>query len=295
MRIYYSDDYVLAAHGFDTTRKAAWVAESLRVDPIDGIELVAPDLLTESDLLTAHDPAYVEAVRDGEPSSLAESSSFPWDPGLWTMVRASNGGAVRAALDVLANGGIAGSLSSGLHHARRGRGSGFCTFNGLALAARAALTAGASSILIIDLDAHCGGGTFDILRDEPAVRQLDIAVNGFDWYAGTDRMVLDEVHAAGEYLPTLRRRLAEHEDVPYDLVVYNAGMDPYVGCDVGGLAGMTFEVLAERERTVFEWCRSRDLPTAFVLAGGYTGTRVTQAELVALHRLTIAAAAGVAT
>jgi len=50
-----------------------------------------------------------------------------------------------------------GSLSSGLHHARRTHGAGFCTFNGLALAALTALevlTAGAQRVLILNLDAH---------------------------------------------------------------------------------------------------------------------------------------------
>ena len=32
---------------------------------------------------------------------------------------------------------------------------------------------------------------------------------------------------------------------------------------------MTREVLAERETTVFDWCRANRLPAAFVLAGGY--------------------------
>lgn len=74
MHLYDSDDYVLAAHGFDTTRKSGWIAESLRADPIDGVELVAPEPLSEADVLAVHDPAYVAAVRDGEPRSLAESN-----------------------------------------------------------------------------------------------------------------------------------------------------------------------------------------------------------------------------
>jgi hypothetical protein len=69
-------------------------------------------------------------------------------------------------------------------------------------------------------------------------------------------------------------------------------MDPYEHCDIGGLTGINREILTERERTVFDWCRAEGLPVAFVLAGGYTGSQVTQAELVDLHRLTISAAAG---
>ena len=105
-------------------------------------------------------------------------------------------------------------------------------------------------------------------------------------------MRLDVIDRPDDYLPTLRARLdALSGRVPgFDLVLYNAGMDPYEGCEVGGLDGMTRDVLGERERTVFDWCRSEGVPVAFVLAGGYTGPRVTQDELVELHRLTISAA-----
>jgi hypothetical protein len=50
-------------------------------------------------------------------------------------------------------------------------------------------------------------------------------------------------------------------------------------------------MLAERERLVFAWCREKRLPVAFVLAGGYLGAGLDRAGLVALHRLTLAAAA----
>jgi hypothetical protein len=43
---------------------------------------------------------------------------------------------------------------------------------------------------------------------------------------------------------------------------------------------------------VFDWCRSRGLPIAFVLAGGYLGRHLDEARLVDLHRLTLSAAAG---
>ncbi len=49
MKVYYSPDYVVAAHAFDTTRKARWVADSLRTAPVDGVELIAPPPVTADD------------------------------------------------------------------------------------------------------------------------------------------------------------------------------------------------------------------------------------------------------
>jgi hypothetical protein len=43
VKVYFSPAYTLAGHAFDTTRKAAWVADSLRERPIDGVELSSRD------------------------------------------------------------------------------------------------------------------------------------------------------------------------------------------------------------------------------------------------------------
>src|SRR5688500_15740516 len=40
--VFYSPAYVSAARPFDTTRKAKWVADSLRTCPIAGVELIEP-------------------------------------------------------------------------------------------------------------------------------------------------------------------------------------------------------------------------------------------------------------
>src|SRR5687768_16014561 len=183
------------------------IANSLVADPISGVELVEPQPLTFDQLLHVHEAAYVRAVMTGDPRSLAESQGFSWDPGLWAMVLASNGGAVDAALDAIRS-GVAGSLSSGLHHARRDRGAGFCTFNGLAIAAHAALAAGAGSVLVLDLDAHCGGGTASLIAGEPRIRQLDVATNRFDAYDTTPQSTLRVVADPQDYLPTIKGELA---------------------------------------------------------------------------------------
>jgi acetoin utilization deacetylase AcuC-like enzyme len=290
--VYYSPVYVGSGYAFDTTRKAGWIAESLSAAPVAGIALVAPEPLTGQQVATVHDPDYVRAVETGVPRELAESQGFTWDPGLWPMVLASNGGAVAAARAALAH-GVAGSLSSGLHHARRDRGAGYCTFNGLVLAAHAALAAGAGSVLILDLDAHCGGGTASLLEGEPRVWQIDVSVNPYDDYAGSGRLWRELVREGADYLAAVRRGLdvAERSGLRFGLCLYNAGMDPHEGCPEGGMAGITREMLAARERLVFDWCRSRQVPLAFAMAGGYVGPRLDQRGLVELHRLTLACAA----
>lgn len=290
-RVFFSPDYVGAGYVFDTTRKAGWIAASLARDPIPGIELVEPTPLTEDQIIVVHDRHYVESVRTGEPRDLAESNGLPWDENVWRMVLSSNGGVVDAALAALTD-GVAGSLSSGLHHARARHGAGFCTFNGLVIAADKALEAGAKSVLILDLDAHCGGGTAALIAGDSRISQIDVSVNSFDSYPPSERMALEIVSDPQKYLPTVSRMLDDGlRRSRFDLCIYNAGMDPFEGSVTGPLRGITRDILAERERMVFERCRAAKLPIAFALAGGYVGPDLTEDGLVDLHRLTLVEAA----
>ncbi len=292
MNVYFSPAYAGSGYAFETTRKSQWVAQSLDSDSVAGISLRTPQPLSLEQVVEVHDPAYVRAVQTGVPLELAQSQGFTWDAGLWPMVLASNGGAVAAALDALQS-GLSGSLSSGLHHARRANGYGYCTFNGLVLAARAALAAGARSVLILDLDAHCGGGTASLIEDDERIWQLDVSVDDYDRYESSDRVRLSMVQRAEDYLTGIERELQQlwTRAPQFDLCLYNAGMDPFEGCPDGGLAGITRELLEARERLVFNACRAQNLPVAFSLAGGYIGERLDQQGLVELHRLTLSAAA----
>ncbi len=291
MKLFYSPDYVAAADSFDTTRKSGWIAESLVADPIDGVEIVVPQSLTFDEVAAVHDPAYVTAVQTGEPRDVAESQWFTWDPGMWQSVTASTGGLVAAGLQAMTD-GVAGSLSGGLHHARYDAGDGFCTFNGLVLAAKAALSVGAESVLILDLDAHCGGGTHSLIRDDSRIRQIDVSVHLFDHYQPSGSNTLDMVGSAGKYLSTIESRLSELESSGRKpgICLYNSGMDPDERCEIGGLRGIDASMLREREELVFGWFTSRNIPIAFAIAGGYVGGAMKQGELIALHRISIGVA-----
>jgi len=259
--------------------------------PLAGAALVRPASLPAAQLDLVHGPPDVAAVRTGSPRRLAESSGIRRDPKVWQAVRSSNGGAMAAALAALRIRRNAGSLSSGLHHASRASGMGFCTFNGLALAAKAARDQRAR-VLIIDLDAHGGGGTYSIVKRWPGIVQLDLVVSSLDTYRPQASSTLDYIRDAADYLPFLRKRLATLDAGPgFDLVIYNAGVDPYEGCDIGGLSGMTAAALAERDRMVFAWgWRGMPVhsPSCWPAVMSATGCQKPRSR--SLHRQTIAAA-----
>ena len=293
VQVFYSPLYDAARHDFDTTRKARWVADSLSANPIAGLELVAPYGARQADLERIHSPVYVEAIRSGKSRDLATSSGLAWDAGIWEMARAMAGGMMQAVEAALQD-GVAGSLSTGMHHAEYDSGKGFCTFNSLVLAAKHALDAGAANVVILDLDAHHGGGTHSLIASEAGMVQVDLAVNGYDQYVCKENCTV--LHLAGRsYLEAVKDALAAIGE-GVQLIIYNAGMDPYRGCPTGGIAECSKEVLAERERLVFDYAARRQVPIAFALAGGYCQVHSTEkiAELVSLHRLTLEYAAAMA-
>ena len=87
--------------------------------------------------------------------------------------------------------------------------------------------------------------------------------------------------ASGKWcsLPTAALKRLLRTAPKFDVCIYNAGMDTYEGCSIGGLSGITSTILAKREMMVFEWCLVHRVPVAFVLAGGYVGPGLTQDNL----------------
>lgn len=280
--VYFSDDYVASGYSFDTTRKSANIAASLT--DVNHVRLTDPSTSlpdTEELLDRVHDAEYRLAVKEGTPIDLAESQGFAWDPGLPIMATAHSSGLVAAVDNVINGAAVAGSLSSGLHHAKYEHGEGFCTFNGLAVAATRAIDRGAQRVLVLDFDAHAGGGTRSIL-DENMVTQIDVSTSLFDvWYptpGSKDRLLTPE--GDHDYLDAIRHALSEAGKNSWDFVLYNAGMDPVN-------TGVSFENLLERERLVFNWFTRSNVPLVYALAGGYTWGDITDDDLVTLHRYTI--------
>jgi acetoin utilization deacetylase AcuC-like enzyme len=71
------------------------------------------------------------------------------------------------------------------HHARTGDAMGFCLFNNVAVAAEAALAAGARRVAIVDWDVHHGNGTQEAFYEDDRV--LFVSLHQFPFYPGTGR------------------------------------------------------------------------------------------------------------
>jgi acetoin utilization deacetylase AcuC-like enzyme len=281
--VYYNQQYVASDYAFDTTRKSGELAAVIESSDSTAT-LVDPNPFTERTVELigrVHTNEYVQAVETGRPSALAESQGFTWDAKVSSMAVAHSSGLVAGVTHVLTGPDrVAGSLSSGLHHARADRGAGYCTFNGLTVASRCALDLGAERVLVLDLDAHCGGGTRS-MTDPKSVVQIDVSTIGFDRWtpAGHDALFMADV---GHYVPTVTEALELADKAGhFDLVLYNAGMDP-------ANSGVSVSDLRQREQMVAEWAARHVYPVVYALAGGYT-SGITMAELVDLHLLTVRA------
>ena len=247
---------------FDTLRKSAEIAQRIPEMLVDPAYMVDEAI---KQILNAHSREYVKALQTGDPEYLSETNGFTWDEGIWEMAVNSTAGVLAACKTVLSPdmdaSKIAGSLSSGLHHASTGSGSGYCTVNGLAVAANSFKNL---NIMILDFDAHCGGGTVNMLRDlgiDHRVSQYDISTNMFDEYDADENHIINIANTDENYLETVTKILTTI-DTRYDLVLYNAGTDPY--------PTISHETLKERDKLVFQTCSDNQIPCVFVLAGGYT-------------------------
>ncbi len=214
------------------------------------------------ELCLAHDPTYVKGVLSGTlPNELGDTSpdvarSLPYTTGAMTA-------AAREALDT----GCACAPVSGFHHAQYDSAGGFCTFNGLVVAAEGLHRTGTvQRVLILDCDMHYGDGTDAILKRLD--RRSIINATFGRWFHRPDQ--------APAYLKRLRETVTLFDE--FDLVLYQAGADVHIDDPLGGV--LSTDQMIERDRIVFEAARSSETPIAWNLAGGY---QEPLAKVVALH------------
>jgi acetoin utilization deacetylase AcuC-like enzyme len=271
---------------------------------LPGVQTVEAPAASDGELALAHDPGWIEAVVNGTTSAAQQREiGFPWSERMVERARRSVGATIAAARHALFDGGgVAANLAGGTHHAYAHKGSGYCVFNDVAVAARLMQAEwhrrhgharGGLCVWVIDCDVHQGNGTAHIFREDPSVFTLSLhGARNFPFRkeASSLDVELPDGCTDAPYLQALDAALAEslarQAAAPPGLAFYVAGADPHEADRLGRLK-LSLEGLAERDRRVFACLRGQGIPVAVSMAGGYgRDTAVT----VGIHRRTLAEA-----
>ena len=270
-----------------------------RLEEEDGLgDVLRPEPSPREELLRVHTAAYLDDLEGGVHTWRTAASELPLSAEIAEFFRLACGGTALAARTAVEHGwGV--HLGGGFHHASEERAEGFCYLNDLAVAARAVQAEGrAERVAVVDLDVHQGNGTAAIFRGDPTVYTFsvhqednypvkdpgdrDIGLVSYDHRRPGSPWVVDEL-----YLEILESAMPEvlHEARP-DLVLYQAGADPYRYDQLGGFR-LTREGLERRDEIVFSACRERGIPVATTFGGGYAAD---VDDTIAIHLATVRAA-----
>ena len=258
---------------------------------LEPVALEEIDLLSLHDFLGSHGAEYIEKLSADE-TFLSEilktyeclegerynpqNSSKPIGDLRSSIIRqvSATFHSLKEALDS----GFCFFLGGGMHHGRIDRGGGFCPVNDIAIALKNAQRNNLiKNALVIDTDAHFGDGTAEVTANDPSIKTLSIHMKE-GWPLGSDQKIvasdLDIEVAAGEehlYLNKLRNGLEHFANTHFDCVIVVAGADPHEKDELMGtnLLNLTESQMLARDMLVYKWCKEREIPQLWLMAGGY--------------------------
>jgi acetoin utilization deacetylase AcuC-like enzyme len=284
MRAFHSDHFVLPlppGHRFPMS-KYRLLREAVEAT-LPGVRLSEAPAASDGELALAHEPGWISAIAEGTTSAAQQREiGFPWSERMVERARRSVGATVAAARAALFDGeGVAANLAGGTHHAHAHKGSGYCVFNDVAVAARLMQAEWNRRhrrllrVLVIDLDVHQGNGTAAIFGDDPTVFTLSLhGAKNFPFRKEASDLDVELPDGCTDtpYLAALDAALAQawarHGAELPGLAFYLAGADPHEGDRLGRLK-ISSEGLAERDRRVLGALHDRRIPVALSMAGGY--------------------------
>lgn len=185
--------YDFGAHPMSPWRLRLTMDLASRLGVLEHVELLRPSPATDALLLTAHTPAYLEALRRASVERRyvghgLGSGDTPRFDGMYDVCALIAGGSHQAAQAVWARPGAhAVNIAGGLHHAMADEASGFCAVNDAVIAIRTLLGQGARRIAYVDIDVHHGDGVEAAFSDDPRVLTISLHQDPRTLFPGTGR------------------------------------------------------------------------------------------------------------
>lgn len=212
-------------------------------------------LITAAQLKRVHSASYVDDVM-----ALRKSNGFGNKNADELQQALAHCGSFLAAAEGALKYGVALSPSQGFHHAGYDYGNGYCTFNGLMVAADA-LVQRRLKVAIFDGDAHYGDGTQDILDKFPELRKRVLNIP-FSRVADC----MEDANDTEGLEKGMHKIFSEASSA--GIIFYQAGADAHIDDPYGAgyLSSHSFYI---RDGLIFGWAKQYKIPIVFNLAGGY--------------------------
>lgn len=227
------------------------IHQVLQAAPIAGVHRAPPRRATREELLRVHAAEHVERVLSlaGQEAQLDPDTAM--SPGSTEAALLAAGAGAQLVLDVMkgeTGNGFALVRPPG-HHAVASHAMGFCLFNNVAVAAEAALAAGARRVLVLDWDVHHGNGTQSAFYARRDV--LFCSSHQFPFYPGsgapteigegegenfTVNVALPGGQGDADYGAVFHEVfLPKAQQYRPDLILVSAGFDPHRADPLGGM------------------------------------------------------------
>ncbi len=283
----YSKDYNITAFGLENlhpfdSRKYDKIYRSIKKEGLRSDDhFLSPQSITKEELLRVHTQTYLNSLNDSwelakilevGPSMFVPAALIDWR--ILKPMRIAAGGTLLTCRTALKQ-GLAINLGGGYHHAFSDKGGGFCVYSDIPIAIKTLHGEGLlKRALIVDTDAHQGNGFATIAKASSGLISIvdfyDESIYPIpkveeDWSVpfpqGTDGKT---------YLTALEKNVPQAiEKYKPELIVYNAGSDVLEPDPLSSFK-LSSNDMSKRDLFVVEYARSKNIPVAMVLAGGYS-------------------------
>lgn len=273
MKVFYRPEMVAHTKSLSPSAfKPKLVVEDWQNDALIDAEICSFEPATYSQLCLAHDPDFVAGVLNCK----IENGFGNCDKAVADSLPFTSGSMIAAAAYAVQNGEVVCSPTSGFHHSYFDSANGFCSLNGILIAALVLKQMGlVNRVSIFDLDRHYADGSQNII-DHLGLDWIQHHTQGKFFNSRSDC-------AGGKFTKWLTKAI--NESLGSDLVLVQLGADPHLLDLLGGL--QSTQEMAARDRLIFEKLGHR--PLVFCLGGGYSSAKgKTPAErlepVLRLHR-----------